>query len=142
MKCTLLKQMVDEKLSTRKIAKELSCSQSTVKHWLKKYGLKTFVPNKLSVKEIKEKQVIRVANRRRTLKLMGIEYKGGKCIKCGYDKCVDALDFHHVGPGKDFGLASKGYTHGWERVKEELDKCILLCANCHREEHSKIRTSS
>ena len=79
-----------------------------------------------------------VQKRRDKVKVMAVEYKGGKCEYCGYDKCIDALEFHHLDPSqKDFGIASKGYTRSWVSVKNELDKCIMLCANCHREEHSK-----
>jgi 5-methylcytosine-specific restriction endonuclease McrA len=75
-----------------------------------------------------------VSQRRKKLKQLAVEYKGGKCCKCGYYKCVGALDFHHVNPQeKAFGIGSKGYTRSWESVKKELDKCILVCANCHRE---------
>lgn len=76
-----------------------------------------------------------VQARRKKLKEIAIKYKGGKCVNCGYDKCLEALDFHHLS-GKDFGISSKGYTRSWESVKAEVDKCILLCANCHREIHS------
>lgn len=55
-------------------------------------------------------------------------------MKCGYDKCVAALDFHHIGK-KTFGISSKGLTRSWERLKNELKQCVLICANCHREEH-------
>jgi predicted HNH restriction endonuclease len=74
-----------------------------------------------------------VAKRRRKIKLMSIEYKGNKCQICGYDKCPVALDLHHINGKKSFGIADKGYTRSWEKVKRELDKCILVCANCHRE---------
>ncbi len=77
-----------------------------------------------------------VTKRRRKLKLLAIDYKGGKCSKCGYDKCADALDFHHKDPNqKDFGISS-GDTRSWDSIKVELDKCDLLCSNCHRELHS------
>lgn len=70
---------------------------------------------------------------------MAVEYKGGKCSVCGYDRCADALEFHHLDPSqKDFGISSKGYTRSWDKVKEELDKCILVCSNCHREIHSGL----
>jgi 5-methylcytosine-specific restriction endonuclease McrA len=70
---------------------------------------------------------------------MSVQYKGGKCCICGYDKCYDALEFHHLDPSqKDFGLSSNGHTRSWEKVKEELDKCILVCANCHREIHAHL----
>ena len=78
----------------------------------------------------------RVQKWRLRQKQRAIDYKGGKCSACGYNKCPDALDFHHLDPTeKEFGLASSGITRAWERVKKELDKCILLCANCHRELH-------
>ena len=49
------------------------------------------------------------------------------------------MEFHHLDPkGKDFGISDKGYTRSWQKVKEELDKCIMICANCHREIHEKI----
>ncbi len=51
---------------------------------------------------------------------------------CGYNKYQGALDLHHL-RGKEFGIADKGYTRSWAKVKEELDKCVLVCANCHRE---------
>ncbi len=75
-----------------------------------------------------------VQRRRDKVKIMSVEYKGGKCSKCGYNQCIGALEFHHLDPlQKSFGIAYKGYTRSWENVKIELDKCILLCANCHRE---------
>ncbi len=71
---------------------------------------------------------------------MAIEYKGGKCQLCGYNRCPEAMEFHHLNSsGKDFGISQKGYTRSWKRVKEELDKCIMLCANCHREVHAGLQ---
>lgn len=75
-----------------------------------------------------------VAKRRRKIKMMAIAYKGNKCQICGYAKYQGALDLHHRSQKtKSFGIADKGYTRSWGRVKEELDKCVLVCANCHRE---------
>lgn len=74
-----------------------------------------------------------VAKRRRKIKTLSIEYKGGKCQICGYNKYQGALDLHHYAGQKEFGIADKGYTRSWEKVKTELDKCVLVCANCHRE---------
>ncbi len=74
---------------------------------------------------------------------MAIEYKGYKCEVCGYGKCSDALEFHHVNSSeKDFSISEKGYTRSWAKVKEELDKCMILCANCHRELHAKNAAST
>jgi hypothetical protein len=65
-----------------------------------------------------------------------ISYKGGKCEKCGYNKCPDALEFHHLNPEeKDFEISSVR-KYDFALVQDELDKCVLLCSNCHREEHS------
>jgi hypothetical protein len=80
-----------------------------------------------------------VQKRREKIKIMALEYKGGKCEICGYDRCVRALEFHHKDPTKkDFGIAHKGRTRSWEKVKTELDKCMLVCSNCHAEIHEKI----
>lgn len=65
-----------------------------------------------------------------------VKYKGGKCEKCGYNKCNSALDFHHLNPKqKKFSLSKERKSIWSKGIKEELDKCILLCANCHRELH-------
>jgi 5-methylcytosine-specific restriction endonuclease McrA len=80
-----------------------------------------------------------VAKRRRKIRQMAVEYKGGSCKICGYNKSTRALSFHHLDPKKkDFGLAYKGITRSWEKTKKELDKCILLCMNCHMEIHDGI----
>ena len=80
-----------------------------------------------------------VDKRRKLIRKMAIEYKAGKCAICGYDKSINALEFHHLDSGKkDFGISAKGYTRSWKQVKDELDKCILLCSNCHREVHDGI----
>lgn len=83
-----------------------------------------------------------VRKRRKKVRQMAIDYKGGRCENCGYDRCAEALEFHHRdSSGKDFSISNKGYTRSWIRVKEELDKCDLLCANCHREIHAQIAAS-
>jgi hypothetical protein len=77
---------------------------------------------------------------RANLKERAVEYKGGCCERCGYNKCIQALEFHHIDPTqKDFAIGFKGHTRSFTKVKLEIDKCLLLCANCHREEHSSIR---
>lgn len=80
-----------------------------------------------------------VSKRRKRLKEMAVEYKGGKCVCCGYSKYIGALDFHHIDTDKkDFGLSLDGLTRSWMLIKNELDKCILVCSNCHREIHAGI----
>jgi len=64
-----------------------------------------------------------------------VDMFGGGCSKCGYDKCLAALQFHHTDPSqKDIAL-SRAVTLRMDRIKDELMKCVLLCANCHAEEH-------
>lgn len=64
-----------------------------------------------------------------------VDYKGGKCEVCGYSKCVAALDFHHVDPFTKKFPISGNHCRSWEVVKEELNKCMLVCRNCHAEIH-------
>lgn len=79
------------------------------------------------------------ANRRKSTREQMIAHKGGKCERCGYNKCTQALDFHHPDPKiKDAHYAGIA-TWSIDKAKREVDKCILLCANCHREEHFKLR---
>lgn len=69
---------------------------------------------------------------------MLIQYKGGQCERCGYNKCTRALEFHHIDPTlKDFGV-SKCLTTDMSTLKKEVDKCILLCSNCHAEIHQEL----
>ncbi len=72
----------------------------------------------------------------RALKQKAVDYKGGQCQECGYKKNIAALDFHHLDPSqKDFSI-SDTRTKSFANIKPELDKCVLLCANCHRELHA------
>ena len=82
-----------------------------------------------------------VSRRRRKIKTLAIEYKGGKCQLCGYYKFPGALELHHIDPKqKAFAIGQYGHSRSWMRVKKELDKCVLLCANCHREVAAGIIT--
>ena len=81
------------------------------------------------------RRTIWTKERARKLKLKAVKYFGGKCVKCNYNKCMFALEFDHeydkkVEPSKLFRSFMK-----WEDVLKELNKCTLLCANCHREKH-------
>lgn len=65
--------------------------------------------------------------------------KEPKCSKCGFDKCRSALDFHHLGDKK---FAISQVIHAWPfnnvnriRMLDELNNCVVLCSNCHRELH-------
>ena len=80
-----------------------------------------------------------VQRRREKIKELAVQYKGGKCCICGYNRYLGALEFHHLNPTeKDFGIGTKGYTRSFEKVKGELDKCILVCSNCHKEIHAGL----
>jgi len=71
-------------------------------------------------------------------KKMSLFYKGGKCVICDYDKCPEALDCHHFEKTeKDFTI-SGSHCLSWEKIKEEIDKCILVCCRCHREIHLNL----
>lgn len=69
-------------------------------------------------------------------KVDAIEYKGGKCQSCGYNKYYGALEFHHRDPSeKEFNWQKMRLVSN-DRLTAELEKCDLLCANCHREVHA------
>jgi hypothetical protein len=69
-------------------------------------------------------------------KLYLISFKGGKCEKCGYNKNLSALDFHHKDEtNKEFTLGENRRA-SIEKQITEVEKCVLLCSNCHREEHA------
>ena len=76
--------------------------------------------------------------RRYRAKKMGVDYLGGECYRCKWSGDLSGFDFHHMDPDeKEFHLTSSNMSNRtWESVKEELDKCELLCALCHRLEHS------
>ena len=105
---------------------------------------KTFVPNNIKRKYCYECVPIGLPSNER-LKRMShlvkhklILYKGGKCEKCGYNKCEGALHFHHLNPKeKEFTVSQINLNEYFtlEKLYREVDKCVLLCANCHAEEH-------
>lgn len=84
----------------------------------------------------KNTQYINTYNKKR--KMMMISGFGNKCQCCGYDKCVSALEFHHLDPTKKELTLSRSIL-SWEKTKQELKKCICVCANCHREIHDDLR---
>jgi hypothetical protein len=78
----------------------------------------------------------RIRNRRKIFKSHVVELHGNKCIICGYSKYHGGLHFHHKDPAqKNFGLATRRYS-SLKKYKEEAEKCILVCGNCHAEIHS------
>lgn len=121
------------------------CNEEFMHHRKRKTCFKC-IPQKKTYSSKEEQEIARkkqvVANvqrRRNKIKEMAIEYKGEECNICGYKRCKSALEFHHLDPSKkDFAISAKGYTRSWETVKAELNKCIMVCANCHREIHDGI----
>jgi len=167
----LRKLYLDERMTQRTLAIRFGCSQTTVRYYLGKYGIRrsrvrkyvrgdgTYLPKPCTnCGEVKEPEefyaqdkgarlsswcrrclIDAAVERQRALKRAAVEYKGGKCQCCGFDKYLGALEFHHLDPAeKDFQVAM------WPRkimcgvLKAELDKCVLLCANCHRMVHAEV----
>lgn len=63
--------------------------------------------------------------------------RGGKCQRCGYNTCLKALEFHHLDPTKkDFTISNDKFK--LNEAVEETKKCIIICANCHRELHDNL----
>lgn len=156
----ILIELINQGLSTWKIAEILNTSQPSIRYWLKKYNLKTrkvlcdsentkYCPRCKNIKDKREfykshksssycKKCISEVNiiNRQKVKQQSVDYLGGKCSKCGYNKCIAALEFHHLNPkqkDKDYEYYKWKFDN---KLKSELDKCVLLCANCHREEHN------
>lgn len=76
--------------------------------------------------------------RQKETRRIAIEHKGGKCEHCGYDRYRGALQFHHLDPTKKDPKEFKRQKN-IAAFLAEVDKCILLCANCHAEEHDRLR---
>jgi DNA-binding CsgD family transcriptional regulator len=113
--------------SSYMISKILGISKSTALKYVKKDNIIKKSKNKKNKSEY-------IRDWKRNLKKSLVEYKGSKCEMCGYDRCIEALEFHHSDPNKkDFSISTKLF--GIEKMKKEVDKCLLLCSNCHREKH-------
>ena len=113
----------------KKVAKEYNTSATR----LREAGIEV----KKAQKDYSVKSLTPQASCAQKTKLKAIEYKGGCCQICGYNKSIRALQFHHLDPTqKDFGIS--GGTKSFEKMKPELDKCILVCANCHCEIHEGL----
>lgn len=90
---------------------------------------------KLSVSELKKRNYLSVKTFRQKIKIKAVEYKGGRCEKCGYNKCIWALEFHHINKNEKEFTISHYSKLSWNKIENELDKCELLCSNCHKEVH-------
>jgi transposase-like protein len=158
-----LAPLVEAGLTVREIASRLDRSPVTVRHWLRRYALRTRYAERLANPPIGPlpKETIRtcihhgdgrfvlegrgyyrcakcrseqVSDWRRRVKERLVAESGGSCSLCGYDRYLGALEFHHLDPAtKDFNLSLRGVTRSMERLRAEVRKCVLLCANCHAE---------
>ena len=157
MKRSDLCSMLAGGLSIRKIAAARNTSYTNVRYWIRKHGLS---PNKVkrgrSCKCGETDPLKFYARPRSTCmtchnkyshgrqienKKWAVQIMGGKCKLCGYSKCIEALDFHHIDPSvKDGPNGNAAIRRGWskKRIAAEISKCILVCTNCHREIHSGL----
>lgn len=164
----LLEELVARHLTVREIAAEVQRGTATVRHWLRRYGLSTTREARLRVKRSaaaggrftavcprhgeqtfvvrrdNTSQCVRcrsaaVSARRRRVKEILVREAGGRCERCGYDRCIAALQFHHRDPAaKRFGVAGRGVTLSLATLRAEARKCALRCANCHAEVEAGI----
>ena len=119
--------------SIRETSKQFKISKTTI---LRHCNVKRVL---LSDEERRANNYFRVKHSRKIMKERSVEHKGGKCEICNYSKCIQALEFHHKNPNKkEFSLSQTRMYSSWNKIKKELNKCILVCANCHREIHSKL----
>lgn len=122
-----LLEIYDKTKSLTKTAQILGIHPKTVKKYV------------VVVKSEKKTNYDHIKAWRQKIKIDLVNYKGGKCVSCDYDKCISALEFHHLDPKeKDFSIGESGKTRAFEKMKEEVDKCVLVCANCHREIHAGL----
>ena len=155
--------LVEAGRSVREIATELDRSTATVRHWLKRYGLRTRLASRQDARADVARgdrflahcrrhgeavftvradggssclrcRVDAVTARRKRVKATLVAEAGGACLLCGYSKSSAALHFHHLDRAtKEFNLGLGGVARSLARARLEARKCVLLCANCHAE---------
>jgi len=138
-------ELFNQGLSYHEISKFFNVHRTTITKKLKKLGFEHVKNNGVCVicgnktdSRRKRCDTCSTKIRRYRAKKASVEYKGGKCEKCGWSGNIACFDFHHKDPTqKDFNPSAVHLANkSWEVVKKELDKCQLLCANCHRLEHN------
>lgn len=85
--------------------------------------------------KIRRRMIDRLLDLKKENKRRAVELLGGKCQKCGYSRCLDALVFHHRNPHEK-ELVVSGSPHSWKKLENELTKTVLLCCLCHTELHA------
>jgi DNA-binding transcriptional ArsR family regulator len=163
-----LESLVAAGLSITEIAAAVNRSKGTVRHWLRRYELRTH--GSRGVKTAAARRVLRdagvltaemecrhhgetefilegrgyyrckpcrakgVVRRRQKPKAILVEEAGGRCVICGYDRNIRALQFHHRDPSlKRLGISGEGVTYSIDVLRTEAQKCVLVCATCHVE---------
>jgi hypothetical protein len=160
--------LVEAGMSTVQIAVTIGRSKTTVRHWLREFGLKTLWANRRHASgEGRQRLMLScskhgltqfshrssggyrcnkcraeaVSRRRRKVKQLLVQDAGGACKLCGYQRCIAALEFHHLNPAeKRFALSHRGVTSSLAAAREEAAGCALLCANCHAEVEAGLVT--
>lgn len=154
----LLEELIGQGLSIRAMATRLGVSYATVRHWLRRHGLETRRARRLRVDDASPSEPLlacpehgvvphvrgsdgylrcracraaAVMRRRARVRAILIAEAGGRCAVCGYDAHPAALQFHHVDPSSKAFTVRDGGTRSIARMREEIRKCVLLCANCH-----------
>ena len=117
-----IQQRYNQVKNLEKVAKEFHISKRKIQPYIQLFEKDTF--DQKDYRAHKKEQLI--------------EYKGGKCEICGYDRCKKALEFHHVDVYKKLFTISSSLGKRIEVLKQEVDKCVLACANCHREIHEGL----
>lgn len=158
------RKVLEEQLKTMSvisIAATAGCSRSTVRHWMKKYGLSS---HHLSFSERRsefrcacgeinpskfygrKKRVCSACHLRYTI-IKGrsnrekiVDFLGGKCSACGFDRFLCALDVHHTDADRKDPAFSTHRGWSWNRIVKELKNCVLLCKNCHSAVHAGVLT--
>jgi transposase-like protein len=161
MEKTLLMSMRSEGMSIRAIASKLGCSYTAVRYWMRRYDLDTSRTDKRSnrsqvCRSCGEKrpemfyqkpstECKKCFNRRRTQNIqrnrsLVIQMLGGRCYVCGYARCEPALELHHTDSLKKDPKYSTLRSSKIGTLLDEARKCVLVCANCHRELHARLIT--
>jgi hypothetical protein len=159
-----LERLVEDGCSLREIAVALNRGVATVRHWMKRYGLQTrraegpVLPRPKKIRRVCGRhgethfvlegrgyyrctgcRAEAVSKYRRSVKRKLVEEAGGRCAVCGYSRCQQALQFHHLDPtAKAFHLGDRGICRSLSKSRIEAKKCVLLCANCHAEVEAGI----
>lgn len=155
-----------EQHSVRETAKHFQCSPANIRYWVKKFGIcknqkhlyvetgKKHCPhcgitqsldqfykrsNGTSGSWCRKCMSEQILIRQQHCKKLAVAYKGSKCLNCGFSEYLGALEFHHLDlKKKDSRISRMSNRKLTDELKQELDKCVLLCANCHRMAHAGL----